>query len=388
VFEGEDVGETPHKQVPTMSSNYSCKKASLGQKAQFVDKRDDPLEAAERLNTPDRKEAGPGELLAAVADEGHDEMGATVDGQQLDYGMNPRTDSRGNKHERDTDYDWTRSMEVGPERRFGETLAQQEQRLGRETEQARHSTVARAAAAADIDREGSSRVQCEARVTEYQRTTSDDVAVDVDDGASDPRAGMDAETLAKINESAVKLAAYFGTELSMGRPELSRMLARSVENGDDVMSAVTSARQALENIDGVAQPLSRVDPFQYKATVEVEVARLYENPSQNQYQSGFLKGEDGTRRKFVYWNNSKKCNGMPTLREGDRVRFEEIKVGEYRGQASLAIDNRTEITILERGDGSSHKRGSQSKSPTIAPWDTESEQHAWINQTNVTSPPS
>ncbi|WP_434529909.1 hypothetical protein ACODNH_00260 (plasmid) [Haloarcula sp. NS06] len=40
-------------------------------------------------------------------------------------------------------YDWTRSTEVGPDRRFSETLEQQEERHGREAEQARHSEIAR-----------------------------------------------------------------------------------------------------------------------------------------------------------------------------------------------------------------------------------------------------
>ncbi|MFY4816601.1 hypothetical protein ACOJIV_28720, partial [Haloarcula sp. AONF1] len=105
------------------------------------------------------------------------------------------SDSRGNFYARQEEaYDWTRSTEVGPDRRFGETLEQQEERHGREAEQARHSEVARAHVDG-ADREASAR----------QLTDAETERADGFRSPADPRQWMDRDTLARVNQQAATL---------------------------------------------------------------------------------------------------------------------------------------------------------------------------------------
>ena len=365
-----------------MSSNYSNKKASLGTIAQFADKREDPREAASRIETPSKQEPGAESMLAEVAAAAADEMAPEVEGQPLEYSMDPRTDSRGKSYKRDADYDWSRTEEVGPNRRHGETLIAQERRLAEEAEMDRYRERARADEAAGFERGRSNRAVVEARDTEYKRTTSDEEAdtVGQDPEADDPRAGMEAEVLAKVNQSAADLAERYGEELAMGRPEMARMLAKAVEGGEHLSEAVVKARRRLDKLTGVRQPVGDINPFQWRATIEGEVVSLFENPAANQYQAGYVEGDDGETVKVTYWQKSKKSNGKPTLAVGDRVRLEEAVVSRYQGQATLAITGDTEVTRLERCEGPKHRTGTRTEGARVAPWDQESRQHAWANE--------
>lgn len=339
-------------------------------------------------------EGGPEQMLAEVADAEHDELAPTTeDGQPLSFSMNPGKDSRGPAYEREnaTTYDWTRSTQVGHGRLWGETLAQQERRHGREAQQARATARARAAAEADINRPRSSRAHARARNTPYQASTPDEdpdhEQVRPDPEADDPRARMDAETLAQVNKAAQMLADRYGDDIPAGRPELSRRLARVVADGFGPIEALRILRDDLDSIRGVRQPLSDVSTYQYRATVEGEVVRLFDHPAARQYQAGFLEGDDGTRRKFIYWQKSKKSTGKPTLREGDRVRFEDIRVNRYRGQACLAIVGDTEVTRLERGEGDAPRHGTNRGEVTLPPWSADSDKHAWINHITIGEDP-
>jgi hypothetical protein len=341
----------------------------------LADQRRDPREEQMTV-TMAQKVSGPEHILQEVAE--------TANGDELDFRLNKGKESRGSYYDAQEDYDWARDPDVGPNRRHGETLAAQERRLADEQEMARHSAVAREAHEAGLKRAASSRVQCAAVETWHQRTTTDESpTVDSDD--SDPRGWLTQEELAAVNRAAAKLADKYGAQLQMGRAGISRLIAQAVLDGgsSNVLAAVQDVQESLTDLPGVVESLADLNPYTTgKTTVEGVVDHLFEIPGENQYQAGYLNDE-GTRRKFVYWNKSKKADGMPTIREGDQVRFEEVSVNVYEGQACLAITGDTEIVVRDCSDGPKHRVG-RASDPHIPPaFSVDSDTHAWVRDIDV-----
>jgi len=484
-----------------MSSNSSGKTVTLGDVAsvEIEHKRDGPVEEAQRLNTPVSQAGDPEDILAAVAEHSTDEVRATTeDGQPLNYGVNPRKDSRGRAAVFQSDYDWDRSTEVGPNRRFGETLVAQERRLGEEREMEFLSQRARAAAEADLDRGQSSRAQnaadspwqksrdvqrlfeepqrerdtgdpeagdpragmaqetlaavnqaahevaakvddttvnrpemskllaemvdagrevesaaadLKAALTsavgaaradtsgadgdaEYSRPDGawptppavqeqyrpDEVGVDVEGDAVDPRATLDQATLAAVNRAGAKLAEYFGDEVIRGRAAFTKQVAGMVANGKDVLSAFEQIKDTMISFEGVKRAGTDVSTWDYQVTVEGRVTFLYEHPAESQFQAGWIETADGTRLKVTYWQKSKKSFLKPRLREGDKLRLEKVKVNEYKGKPSLAITGDTVIHRLEWGDGEAPCHATSSGKPQHPPWSIKSKNHAWVSR--------
>jgi len=299
-------------------------------------------------------------------------------GEELDYRLS-RNDSRGNFYARQDDYNWTRSTEVGPNRRFGETLAQQEERIGREAEQARHSETARAAHADGVDREASSRQLAAARSERPENFDSDD-----------PRAEMDRETLADINQQ----AATISEQTPMTQAAASRRLAEYVAEGDDLCSAAFSTQLDAKAAMDAPVPIADVSPYGWECTVEGEVTHIIDEPhSNNQYQVAYVEDDEGTSAKVTVWTKSVHGGAMVrTLREGDRVRISGGKPGEYDGTKTVAVTSDTTLCILERGDGDAptvnwprSSFGCDWDTRQRAPWDAESDSHAWVSTSDRTT---
>lgn len=310
-----------------------------------------------------------------------EQVAETENGDELDYRMNRGTDSRGNFYARQNDYDWTRSTEVGLNRRFGETLAQQEERHGREAEQARHTATARAAHADSVDREASSR-----QLTDAETGRADGFGT-----PADPRAYMDPETLAEVNQRAATIA----SETSMSQAAASRRLAAYVSGQfgdcDDMLeAALTTHDDAREEMNSPT-PIAEVSPYGWETTIEGEVTHLIREPaSNNQYQVCYIEDDQGTSAKVTVWTKSVHGGAMVrTLREGDRVRISGGKPGEYDGTKTVAVTSDTTMCILERGDGDAptvnwprSSFGCDWDTRQRAPWDAESDSHAWVSTSN------
>ncbi|MFD1588219.1 hypothetical protein ACFR9U_14650 [Halorientalis brevis] len=347
----------------------SLKKVSTDNYGALADKRRDPRE--EQLTVAmAQKVSGPEHMLQQVA--------KTQSGDELDFRPNKGKDSRANYYDVQDDYNWTRDPDVAPARRAGETLAQQERRLAREDELTRHRTLARDAHEAGVNRAQSCRVQ-NAADTPSQRTTADERPdVGLEDSA-DPRERLTQDDLAAVNRVAMSLADELGHDVQLGRAGLAKLVARRVRSGADPIGAATAVKRSLQRLPDVAETFTDLDQFTtWKTTVDVTVDKLFAIPAPSQYQAGYVEDANGDRRKFVYWEKSHKASGMPTLREGDEVRLEDVAVNVWHGQACLAILGDTAITFDKRGDGPAHRSGTRTDAPTIGPWKVDSDTHAWI----------
>ncbi|MDS0223718.1 hypothetical protein NDI54_20455 [Haloarcula sp. S1AR25-5A] len=310
-------------------------------------------------------EGGPEQLLEQVAE--------TENGDELDFRMNKGSDSRGNYYARQEEaYDWTRSTEVGPNRRFGETLAQQEERHGREAEQARHAEIARAHAGS-VDREAGNRQLADAMNQRPEHFDHDD-----------PRAEMDAETLAEVNQQADTIS----KQTTMTRAAASRLLAEYLDDGENLCSATFSTQLDARAAMDAPTPIADVSPYGWECTVEGEVTHLIQEPdARNQYQVAYVEDDEGTSAKVTVWGKSVHGGEMVrTLHEGDRVRICGGKPGEYNGMKTVAVTSDTLMCVIELGDGpaptghGSSMFGSAGDTPTVAPWDAESDTHQWANE--------
>ena len=305
------------------------------------------------------------------------QVAETQSGQELDYRMNRGADSRGNVYAHNEDYNWTRSTEVGPNRRFGETLAMQEERLGREAEQARHSETARSAHADGVDREGSAR-----QLTETQTERADGF-----ESPDDPRAEMDRETLADINQQAATIAEM----TPMTRAAASRRLAEYVADGEDLCSAAFSTQLDARAAMDAPTPIDDVSPYGWECTIEGEVTHIINEPDAfNQYQVCYVEDDEGTSAKVTVWAKSVFGGEMVrTLREGDRVRISGGKPDEYGGIKTVAVTSDTTMCILERGDGDAptgearSSFGCDGASQTVASWRADSDTHQWANERDM-----
>ncbi|GGM53242.1 SOSS complex subunit B family protein [Haloarcula argentinensis] len=315
-------------------------------------------------------DGGPEQLLEQVA--------ATENGDELDYRMNKGSDSRGNYYARQEEaYDWTRSTEVGPDRRFGETLEQQEKRHAREAEQARHSEVARAHVDGP-DREASAR-----QLTEAETERADGFR-----SPADPRQWMDRDTLAKVNQQAATLADKTNLSQAAASRRLAALVSGQMGDCDDLYEASFTVLDEARDELVSPTPIADVSPYGWDCTVEGEVTHIIEEPdARNQYQVLYLEDDEGTSAKVTVWGKSMHGGEMVrTLHEGDRVRISGGKPDEYNGMTTVAVTSDTLMCIIERGDGpapTGHAGcafGTSGESRTAASWEAESDTHQWANE--------
>ena len=169
----------------------------------------------------------------------------------------------------------------------------------------------------------------------------------------DPREGLSRAELAQVNKQAARIAKRLRNGPSQA--VIGKRLGKRVAAGQAITEAVFETVEAIQAEPGVVQPIAAVDSWAYEASIEGEVAVLFEPASNSQQQVGYVEDESG-RIKVTIWEKSQQGT---VLSEGDRVRIYAGKPGSFRGEPTLAVTYDTEVTILERGDGPSPIHGSR-----------------------------
>ena len=213
-----------------------------------------------------------------------EQVAETENGDELDYRLS-RNDSRGNFYAHQDDYDWTRDTRVAPDRRHGETLAQQEERLGREAEQARHAERARATHADGVDRAGSAR----------QLTDAETGRKDGFRAPADPREYMDQETLARVNQQAATIAEETPISQAAASRQLAAYVSGQVGDCNNLCDAAFTTQEVAREQMDAPTPIDEMSPYGYECTVEGEVTHIIENPaSYIQYLVAYIEDSEGT----------------------------------------------------------------------------------------------
>ncbi|WP_323677659.1 hypothetical protein [Halorubellus sp. PRR65] len=263
--------------------------------------------------------------------------------------------SNAQEFEGERDYDW--STRPGLDHPWGATLAQEERRLAEEQELREQRKRAMWAHEAGVNRAGSSRVQCEREAREQRaRMVERGLDDEVSPIRADPRPEFDADVIAECNRDADRLSK--ARSCAPTRAALSRMLAEHRADGKDALAAVLSVQEQLDGMSGVPRAIESFESwmgnpkYDVRVTVEARVETLYYPHSTSQQQVAIL--DDGTSKaKLTVWRRALED---AILREGDRVRVTGGLAGWYSGQAQVAVDSKTRISILESGDGPATRR--------------------------------
>ncbi|MFC6977035.1 hypothetical protein ACFQL1_23695 [Halomicroarcula sp. GCM10025709] len=225
------------------------------------------------------------------------------------------------------------------------------------------------------------------RARSSRQLTDADTDLDHEDIAkrqADPREGMEAETLAQVNERARRVA----RQTTMTAAAAGRCIAETVANGGSPLDGELDALMAARDRMNSPVPFAEVDADGGEVTVEGEVTHIIKDPnSRSQYQVLYLEDDAGTSAKVTIWDKAVAGPMVRTLHEGDRVRIYAGKPGEYRGTTTVAVTSKSTMCILEDGDGpapTGDRRsswGCSGDSPRTAPWDPKSDTHQWAHDT-------
>jgi len=196
----------------------------------------------------------------------------------------------------------------------------------------------------------------------------------------DPRPHMDSDTLGTIYEFSVKLADHFGDELQWSTGLIGEFLAHRINAGANPTSAFFGVKQMIERMDGVAQPIKTIDPFEQDSTdviVDVVNVRTPKSSSQAQWMQ-VVDESTKVPSPLTIWI---KAGRKKSLVKGDKVRLSGVKVNAYKThgewQTTLAVVSETEIHHIERGDGEIIRNSRGTSKNRHAPWSVESKAHNW-----------
>ncbi|MUV89076.1 hypothetical protein GJ629_03475 [Halapricum sp. CBA1109] len=292
-------------------------------------------------------------MLAARREPEYDENGVEISGTgevELDaYWINA---SLRTTQARDID-----PIDLGDEDLSRLPLEAQEHIKGLQTERRRHREKALAADLVGIDRAA----RCRSEVESHSRARRADIqsrVINDQPGRTrfDAVGALDDEQAASVNRAAEHLAENLVTPPRMD--VLEHRIALKLHAGQDLFTAVSNVQEELYQDAGIIQPIQSVPavPAKYdvEADIQGEVVTLWDPIATNQQQVGLIEDDTG-RIKFTVWRRS---NQGILLHEGDIVQIRAAKVGKYQGQATLAADSKTLITILEEGDGPAPRRPS------------------------------
>ena len=283
-------------------------------------------------------------MMAARIQPEYDEFGLEIEGtggQELDaywVGASLRTTQA-----RDID-----PMDLTDEDLTGLPLEAQERLHGLREERKRQREKALAAHITGIDRETRRRDEL---LTEYHERRADynDRVIGDNIHSYDPFEHLDEEASHRVHEAADRITDRLVTPPN--KAILEHRLGSKVVRGQDLFTAQSNVLDELYQEAGVIQPISSVPVIPSKYNVEADiqgtVTRLWQPKSRTQQQVGLIEDDTGTI-KFTVWTKS---NQGTILHEGDTVRVVAGKVGKYQGQATLAADSETRITVIEAGDG-------------------------------------
>jgi DNA-directed RNA polymerase subunit M/transcription elongation factor TFIIS len=284
-------------------------------------------------------------MMAARREPEYDEFGLEIDGPgryELDaywVGASLRTTEG-----RDVD-----PMDLADEDLTGLPLEAQERLHGLREERKRQREKALAANSLGIDRETRCRENLVGECRERRSKRNERVigaGIDRDNAFKN----IDENEAEAVREVAARIEDHLITGPS--GEVLRHLLARKVRRGQDVFTAQSNTLDQLYQEAGVIQPISSVPTIPSKYNVEAdiqgEVTTLWQPKSGSQQQVGLIKDDAGDTIKFTVWTRSQQ--GV-ILHEGDLVRIRAGKVGKYQGQATLAADSETRISVIEAGDG-------------------------------------
>jgi hypothetical protein len=290
-----------------------------------------------------------------VAQEIEDPQGVLAGGAAESERGEELRPSNAQEFEGERDYDW--STQANIDHPWGATLAQEERRLAEEREFELQRERALAAHEAGVDRAGSSRAQNEV-MAHAQREAHTERMVVAERSAKrrDPRPELDAEVIAECNRDADRVSR--ARSCAPARAALCRMLAEERADGKGALAALLSLQDELDGMSGVPRAIETFEPwmgnpeYDVRVTVEARVETLYYPHSTSQQQVAIL--DDGTSKaKLTVWRSSLQDT---LVQEGDQVRVTGGLAGWYSGQAQVAVDSKTRISILERGDGPATRR--------------------------------
>lgn len=196
--------------------------------------------------------------------------------------------------------------------------------------------------------------------------------------------GLDKDTLADVRKAGEQLADHFEDEPTTIHDPVgyARLVARRVARGSDVFSATMNTQEWIEaGIPGVVQDISDINPYeQGRATVEVEVIKLWKPKNASQRQCGLVTDGSCEPVKFTIWQKS---GADFLIREGDTLRVEQAAINAYNGNTTLTVIGDTSIIKQERGDGSYTHRGNGQEDVEPPTWSADSDQHAWLNKIDM-----
>jgi hypothetical protein len=161
---------------------------------------------------------------------------------------------------------------------------------------------------------------------------------------ADPRETLSQLELAAVNREADRIVQELG-----GRPSramVSRVLARRVSRGLDLVEAVFATLEGLKTAPGTVCPIGDLPKVSRgEVCVAGEIVKLWSPSDSAISQVGLIADESG-KTKFTIWEKS----DQPGVREGDRVTFRHAKLNWYQGRCSIALTYDSMILFPERDD--------------------------------------
>ncbi|GAA0449015.1 hypothetical protein GCM10008985_00450 [Halococcus dombrowskii] len=252
----------------------------------------------------------------------------------------------------DDPYDWTCAFDE--ERR---TLEQEERAAGVEAEFDRHHDRAHAAHERGEEPEqataAATKRLAQSWLPDPRGTTVEEVREEMEAEAAKPhpRERTSKEVAGTIYTEAKRIREQYA-EACPDVHLIAKDIAQRVAAGDELNEAILAADEhagSTKPISGQRQYIANISKWQWDATIEGEVVTLWEpNDPASQQQVGLVDDGSGQQCKVTVWNNSYE---ETILHEGDRVRIIDGEPDRYNGQPTLAVSGRTEIRVLEEGDG-------------------------------------
>jgi len=226
---------------------------------------------------------------------------------------------------------------------YGMTLVAEEKWEAREQEKAR--TRARTSGPVNERREAEARVTA-AHGSRRERETFARRRAGVDPLAGpdsvDPRAKLDAATLAEVNQQAQRIQE---TVRECGsRAAISRQLAERVARGQGVTEATLDVLDAERRRAGTVVPIGELEDVPRKeVSVEGEWIEDWTPSNSAIQQVGLLEDQTG-RTKVTVWQKSR----QPLIDEGERVRIRAAATSWYQGRVSLALTADSQVVFPDR----------------------------------------
>ncbi|GGN26093.1 replication factor A [Halarchaeum nitratireducens] len=234
-------------------------------------------------------------------------------------------------------------VEEGPDHMFGKTLEQEERIKAQEAELERISAQAELGTQEGREkrtRDIAAKRSAERRAEFQKRRASVDPLADPE--RADPRAELEQEQLAAVNEQSMRLAEKLD---GWSRAAISRRLAEAVVTGKDMMSAVVGVFEELQTAPGTVVPIGKLEDVNRKeVSIEGRVETLWDPSHPSIAQVGLIADDSGQTRVTIW-----EASDAPWIEEGEQVRIHGAARNWYEGRVSLAVTGWTTIHFPERG---------------------------------------